>query len=310
MCTAKTDLKVKGRLNISNFNSILVEDRALFQSYIDKFQPRSCEYSFANLYCWQEPYSTRWCIYKDRLVIYQNLNSFSFFPLGKEMTPDELVEFSTDLKKNGLGTNISVVPSQYIERHPEIENFFSIKAERGSAEYIYSVEALCELKGAKLHKKKNLVSQFHRKYPNSSVEPLAGKFKEKAKALAVEIFNSHERFLHSIETEHMALMQAFHDFEKIGLEGLVLIVGTDIVAFSIFSPLPQDTYDIHFEKSCYHFKGAAQVINQETAKYLKGKCKYLNREQDIGIRGLRQAKMSYNPESLLRFHTLVFNQSC
>jgi len=308
MCVANTALNIDDEPGFFNFNSIEIDDKQLIQSYSDKFQPKSCEYSFANIYCWQEPYQNSWTIYKGRLVIYDGVNRCSFFPLGEEMTPEELVHFSLDMKEKGMGTAIGVVPSQYLEKYPEIEQSYTVIDERDSAEYLYSVGALCDLKGTRLHKKKNLISQFHRKYENFSVELISGRFIEKAKTLSDEIYNSHERFLHGIENEHIAMMKAFDDFEKIGLEGLVLMVGDDLVAFSIFSPLTRDTYDIHFEKSCHHIKGAAQVINHETAKYLRERCQYLNREQDLGIRGLRQAKMSYEPDSYLTVHTLVFNQ--
>lgn len=309
MHTAKTILKIDDKFKFSNFKSIEIDDRKLIQRYNDEFQPLSCEYCFANIYCWQESYNTSWSIYKERLVIYDDVNACSFLPIGKEMTPKELVLFSLDMKKNGMGADIGVVPSQYLKKYPEIEKFYTIINKRDSSEYIYSVEALCDLKGAKLHKKKNLISQFKRKHPNYSVKHISGEFKKKAKMLADEIFNGHERFLIGIENEHMALIKALDDFEEICLEGLVLIVGDDLVAFSIFSPLTHDTYDIHFEKSCHQFKGAAQVINHETAKYLREKCQYLNREQDLGIKGLRQSKMSYDPEKLLKVHTLLFKQS-
>lgn len=308
MCT-KTVLEYDKKRELSVFNSIGLNDKKRIQCYFDKFQPISCEYNFANIYCWQEPYETSWSIYKKRLVIYDGASKCSFLPLGNEMTPGELACFSMDMKKKGMGPDIGVVPSEYIKKYPEIEKFYTIVDERDSAEYIYSVEALCDLKGTRLHKKKNLISQFHRKYPDSSVKKMSGELTKEAKNLADEIFNGHERFLIGIENEHIALMKAFYDFEEIGFEGLVLIVEGDLVAFSIFSPLNHTTYDIHFEKSCHHIKGAAQVINQETAKYLKGKCLYVNREQDLGIRGLRQAKLSYEPERLHMVHTLIFNQN-
>ncbi len=307
MCIAKASLKVDEEIQFPDFRSIEIDDKKIIQSYVDKFQPQSCEYSFANIYCWEELYQNQWSIYKERLVVYDAVNRCSFLPIGKEMAPDELALFSQNMEKLGMGSDIGVVPLQYLEKFPEIKEFYTIVDKREFAEYIYSVDALCDLKGSKLHKKKNLISQFHRKYPNSSVKLMEGEIIEKAKLLADQIYNSHERFLPGIENEHMALIRAFDDFEKIGLEGLCLMIGDDLVAFSVFSPLNNNTYDIHFEKSCYQFKGSAQVINHETAKYLRGKCRYLNREQDLGIKGLRQAKMSYEPETLLEVNLLVFN---
>ena len=80
-----------------------------------------------------------------------------------------------------------------------------------------------------------------------------------------------------------------------------------LTAFSIFSRLNDTTYNVQFEKADFRKKGAAQLINQETAKLLQDRCIYLNREQDLGVKGLRQAKMSYNPVRLNEFCTLKFN---
>ena len=103
-----------------------------------------------------------------------------------------------------------------------------------------------------------------------------------------------------------ALKVSLDCFEEIGFEGLVVVVDGKVIAFSVFSQFKDLVYDIHFEKADINFKGAAQVINQETAKYLKGKCQYLNKEQDLGIKGLRQAKMSYEPEIMFVPYGLTF----
>jgi hypothetical protein len=97
---------------------------------------------------------------------------------------------------------------------------------------------------------------------------------------------------------------AFDRFDALGLAGVMVTVGKEPVAFSVFNRLTRNTCDILFEKANMAFKGAAQVINQETARYLKDKCHYLNREQDLGVPGLRQAKLSYVPSALMIPHTL------
>ena len=306
MCVAKTELVSSSKVVFPNFSSVEHDDKQLFQNYIETYQPQSCEYSFANIHGWKEPCDTSWTLYNGRLVIYDGSNRCSFFPLGEEMTPEELVQFSLEMKKSGRSADIGLVLSNYIEKYPLLKDAYAIVEDRDAAEYIYSVDALCELKGSKLHKKKNLISQFKRKYSNISINPMTADAIDDVRLLADQIYNSHERFLPGIENEHIALMSSLDHFERIGLEGLCLRVGDVLVAFSIFSQLNQDTYDIHFEKSCFMFKGAAQAINHETAKFLRTKCRYLNREQDLGIQGLRQAKKSYEPESLLKVYNLTF----
>ncbi|MCG8619009.1 MAG: phosphatidylglycerol lysyltransferase domain-containing protein, partial [Desulfobacterales bacterium] len=103
----------------------------------------------------------------------------------------------------------------------------------------------------------------------------------------------------SLIEEAAAIEKAFDNWDRLGLEGLVVTVDDNIAAFAVFSPLNLDTFNVHFEKANIAYKGAAQVINQETARYLSDRAVYINREQDLGIPGLRQAKMSYDPHRLL-----------
>jgi hypothetical protein len=93
-------------------------------------------------------------------------------------------------------------------------------------------------------------------------------------------------------------------FTELGLQGVKISRGDDMVAFSIFSPLNANMVDVHFEKFDPEVKGSSQVINWETAKFLSGKYKYINREQDLGIEGLRRAKQSYDPEYIVSAYFL------
>ena len=103
-----------------------------------------------------------------------------------------------------------------------------------------------------------------------------------------------------------AVSAAFHgSYRELGLHGLSLLSGGNIEAFAIFSPINSDSWTVHFEKARSDCKGAAQVINQRTAQYLLGKCEYINREQDLGIPGLRQAKQSYLPDRMLKDFLLI-----
>ena len=102
--------------------------------------------------------------------------------------------------------------------------------------------------------------------------------------------------------EQLALMRALADPAKLGMDGLVLLEGERILAFSLASRLSPDTMDIHFEKARDDVDGAYAAINQAFAKYLREKypeIRYLNREDDMGLEGLRKAKLSYNPAFLV-----------
>lgn len=287
-------------------HSFELENQAFIQTYIDRYKPLSCEYNFSNLFAWQDAYKMSWSLYQERLLIYDEISQYAFMPLGEDLFPEELVILSLNLKSAGLTPNFCLLTSEYIKKFPEIENYYIVKKERDYSEYIYSVDSLCDLNGTKLHKKRNLISQFKRSYPDFEVHPLNGKFKHKARELAQKLLNRQKKRSKTLDQEFYALEISFEYFKQLGLEGLAITIGEKLIAFSVFSALNHSTYDIQFEKSDTDYKGAAQVINHETAKYLKDKCQYLNREQDLGIKGLRQAKMSYDPVGLITPHSLIF----
>ena len=102
--------------------------------------------------------------------------------------------------------------------------------------------------------------------------------------------------------EQLALNRAFKSWDQLGLIGMALTDGEQVIAFSVASPLGNDTFDVHFEKALDVAEGAYAAINQGFAKYLLEQyphVRYLNREDDMGIPGLRKAKLSYNPDHMV-----------
>ena len=305
--TGEVVLQKPQKSGLPKFNCFTLKDQELIQTYIDTFKPMSCEYNFSNLFAWQDVNKMSWSLYQERLLIYNGILQSAFMPLGEDFYPEELVILSFNLKKAGLTPDISLVTLNYLKKFPEIENYYTVKEERDYAEYIYDVNSLCDLNGIKLHKKRNLISQFKRSYPDFEVHLLNGEHKYKAMGLAQDQLKRRKKRSQTLDQEFYAIQTSFDYFDELGLEGLVLTLKSKVVAFSVFSKLNHSTYDIQFEKADTDYKGAAQVINQETAQYLKDKCLYFNREQDLGIKGLRQAKMSYDPVELNTPHSLIFN---
>ncbi len=306
MYTSETVLHARQKTQFPKFNRFELRDRELIQTYVKRFNPESCEYNFSNLFAWQKAYNLSFTLYQGRLLIFDGLSHCSFMPLGNDLTPEELVILALQLKRIGIEPVFGVVPSAYLKKYPDIENYFLVKKERDYAEYLYEVKSLYELTGEKLHKKKNLISQFKRSYPDYQVHMIKGELKTRCLSFAKELLTQYKKPSKDLLKEFCAIDTSFGYFEELGLEGLVITVGDRLAAFSVFSRLNASTYDIQFEKSDAGFKGAAQVINHETAKFLQDVCQYVNREQDLGIKGLRQAKMSYEPVKLITHYSLVF----
>ncbi|MCP4721764.1 MAG: DUF2156 domain-containing protein, partial [Desulfobacteraceae bacterium] len=215
----------------------------MIRSFIDPFNPESCEFNFSNLFCWQEIYQYSWFIYEGRLVIYDGVNKCGFLPLGAKFLPNEIIALSHHLISMGFEPDISIFPGEYVDA-PGIEQFYTIREERDNAEYIYRVDSLVELNGNKLHKKRNLISQFKRHNSDYSVSPLKGDDRNAARDFALHLLEAREKPSNDLEDEFKAIEKAIDNFDSLGFEGIGLWVKNRLVAFSVFSRLNHDTYNI------------------------------------------------------------------
>ncbi len=103
----------------------------------------------------------------------------------------------------------------------------------------------------------------------------------------------------NIRNERRALTFALHHFETLGLTGAIIRTEGKLAAFTFGAPISQETFGVHYEKADIHIDGIYSAVNQLFAANLPEQYIYLNREEDLGIPGLRQAKLSYHPTILL-----------
>ena len=286
-----------------------VSDRSVLEPLLLAANPTTCECNFPNMYVWGLVYKTRWTLFNGRVCSHLEVDDELLYPLGGNGFPsaEEMLEISNAMRRAGFNGAFRQVPEEFLKARPEILKSFSAEqVPEAVGEYLYSVERLANLPGSKLAKKKNLLSQFKRACPDFKAKALAPEDlpacielvkdwrREKVSGLPLEL-----------EHEAVALDAAFEHFSELGLEGIAAYASGRLVAFSMFSRVSDKMYTEHFEKADASVKGAAQFINNETAKALLGKCELLNREQDMGLDGLRQAKRSYAPIGLVRNYSLM-----
>ena len=281
---------------LGTFRDINLEDRELFERFLVPFDKVYSIYNFANLFTWGRLHKYRFTMFGQRLVLYLENNNFAVFPPSDDITPEDLLEISDALTNQERPGHFCFVPPSFVENHPGLEEHFEIEPDENNADYIYSTPKLAELKGRKLHKKKNLLRQFQRNNPDYRVEELAPKHHQACIDLS-EVWcmdKTCDIVAYAYETD--ALRKALEYVKPLDMKGLVLLIRDRVVGFSIFNRQCSDTGLVHFEKFDRVIKGTGQAINQETASFLRDQYQYLNREQDLGIEGLRRAKESYLPE--------------
>ncbi|MDD4716352.1 MAG: phosphatidylglycerol lysyltransferase domain-containing protein, partial [Oscillospiraceae bacterium] len=186
---------------------------------------------------------------------------------------------------------------------------FSFFRDRAGYDYIYLTSKLADLPGKHLHAKRNHINRFLEENDNWQFELLTrenlGDCLKLDEAWSLE---SGEQRKTAAKMEVSALMRALEQFQTLKLEGGILRSGGRPVAFTIGEKLNSDTYDVHFEKALKSVTGAYAMINREFARFVRehhSQLQYMNREDDLGLPGLRQAKLSYAPDLMLAKYSAV-----
>jgi hypothetical protein len=292
------------KFTLKDFSPITLDDRKIIQPLLLDSDVFFCDYSFANLFMWGDIFRTSWFFHDERLWLYNGYDDLMLMPIGKALSLPELVAVSDMLRQEGKKGNFVLVDPDFVKAHVELTDFFNVEIDLDNGDYIYSSRKLVDLPGNKLHKKRNLINQFLALYPDYVSQPLQASDLDACLELAEKWCRQRTCLELDFEHETSALKKALRYFDELELQGLKISHRSELFAFSIFSRMSSNMADVHFEKFDPGIKGSGQVINWETAKSLSAKYKYINREQDLGIEGLRRAKKSYSPEYIVSAYFL------
>lgn len=288
-----------------NFQKVNPSQREAYNQFLAGCKgERGCEYSFTNLNLWGR--QTAACV-ADHLVLFSQFEKRSVypFPLGKGDVRPALDAIIHDARERGIVCRISSMnPAQCMVLEELYPGRFQFHPDRDSCDYVYKIEDLAQLKGRKFQKKRNHLNKFRDNHPECRAVELTAENRHLAAELADDWYATRlaENPQADFHLEQRALRRAFTHWDALALEGLALMDADQCLAFAIGSALSEDTFDIHFEKALEDVEGAYNAINQAFAAHLQEKfpqLQYLNREDDMGIPGLRKAKLSYNPDHLV-----------
>ena len=288
-----------------DFNPVSLADKPLYEKYLFSERERGCEFSFANLYLWGEQSIAQG---QGHILLRARFGARTVYPypLGegdKKAVLDAIIADAEALKISCLITGLDATARETVERlYPDA---FDFQYNDGSYDYVYDIDDLSELRGKKYDGKRNHVSRFYKAHPCCAALPITEESIPALRAFAERWYAG--RLAADPSTDfHMekeALARAFDNFRALGLVGVMLREGEDILAFSLASRLREDTFDVHFEKARADVVGAYAAINRALACYIKEEyptVRYLDREEDMGIAGLRKAKESYHPHHMVK----------
>ena len=294
------------------FKSLELKDKDIINSYLQQQNYRASDLCFTNLYCWGRKFDTQFVTTPDWLFIRFKDNSGrnSYLkPIGTGNLKDAIDLIQEDHSPFSTPFQIRGLTKEMIE---EIEMVmpgrFNYKLNRSVSDYIYTTEKLIHLTGKKLQSKRNHINRFKRendwKYHSLTGNPVLVKECKNMLDKWMEV-NKEEKDP-SLVYDDYATTLMLDNFEYFNLKGGLICVNNEIAAFTIGEPLTKDTVVVHVEKAFTTIHGAYTIINQQFVENEASEFLYVNREEDMGIENLRQAKQSYHPDILLEKYNARF----
>ena len=297
------------------FHPLTLIDREVMQAVTLPFGRRNCNYNFANLVGWQFLFGTEVCVLEDAVVLrYTFDGQRAYMVCTSEALSQELIEalledskgdFSDGTECGAAMTLIGLEDSQV----PQLSGFLiSVESIRDRYDYIYCRTDLATLHGKHLDGKRNHIRRFRTQHPDFEYRPLMPEFFDECRRLT-EIWQEEKGGNDTIHAEKQVMETIFSNWDALGMIGGSIFVDGRMVAFAYGSAVTTDTFDVCVEKADRHVEGAFAIINQQFAEHLPEQYVYLNREEDMGIPGLRQAKLSYHPEILLTYNAVHITEN-
>ena len=299
-----------------DWKEIELSDRPKVNDMICASGCHGADYSFANLYIWRHAYNPRIYFCGSRLLVGMPDWNVYAYPKGDGDVRPSIELLLEEAHERGEKLLIRGLTDKTLgEFLPLYGDRFEITEDRDNADYIYTAEKLCNLAGRKLSSKRNHIHKFEkngewefvpvaahschsRSTDGCSTDPIASL--AEAEAFVAEFYK--EKNDPELADEAQAIEEMFEHYEALGFLGGLLYQKGEPVAFTAGTKLDDEVFDVHFEKALPGVEGAYTMVNREFARMVVEKLPgitHFNREEDMGLEGLRKAKESYHPDILL-----------
>jgi hypothetical protein len=296
-----------------SFKPITLEDKDAIMAFTLRGDFPNCDYAFANMCSWSFLYESQYAVTDDFLFVRFYIEEKGrrhrayMFPVGNGELKKAIEMLEQDAEKTEHPLlMLGVTPESKHKMNALFPDNFTYIMERNYFDYIYLREDLVNLRGKKYQPKRNHIHKFKKQYAYTYL-PVTPDLV--CRCMEVERIwckaNLDEKDQEALAHENRSMTFALQHFEELGLSGGAILVDDKIIAFTYGSPINNRTFGIHVEKADIRYEGVFSVINQEFASRIPPQYTYINREEDLGISGLRKSKLSYYPVLLLEKNSAV-----
>jgi hypothetical protein len=292
-------------IQLDDFRPVSLGDRALFQKYFTTFPQTHTEYLYTGLICWSH-YTPAFYTVRDGSLIIMNMlgGKPQFRPPVGARNETVLGEVLNHAKREGGKKAVIAIDEPAKEWINGVRPDINVSADRNFYDYVYLAKSLAELPGKPYLTQRNHLHKFRRKYEHS-VERIDQQNRE-------EVADFLKRWClardckedEMLEEEKNAILFCIDHFFELELSGLIIRIEKKIQALSVWEQLNKETAAIHYEKAMPEYDGIYPAINNEAAKILAKNYKYINRESDLGIPGLRTAKERLHPDHMVPLYCI------
>lgn len=287
-----------------NFKPLELSDFTALQPFFQNIPFQACDFTFADLYIWNDLYPTAFAVYEEKLIFRGFLDEgqpIFLFPFGGTLSETSLKRVIDALFEEAHAFDAPLVIRGFSEKEAPVfqalfPDRFTLSSHPSQWDYLYLREDLLRLSGSRYHGKRNHIARFLKTYPDYSFVPVTEENLSDCRKIS-EIWYAHreEAGIPDASLDRVVVERALRHFHELPLTGGLLYANGEPVAFTIGEPINSDTYAVHIEKAFSWVPGAYPMINQcYVANFMDGYT-YVNREEDDGIEGLRKAKQSYHP---------------
>lgn len=296
------------------FKEITIEDREILNPYFDLVDYEACEYNFNTLYMWQHAYKTAYHIGDNFAVLVGEYEGevFSILPLAKKEDLPKVIDFVLNyfekIEEKLFFRGITEEVVDYLKE--QYGDRFEYVAERDIFDYVYDGEILRTLKGRKNSKKRNHINYFLNEYEGRFEYRLLGKndFNDCRQLLDDWTINKEENnnIEEGMDDERFGIEKLFKNYDEIcdRLKIAGIYIDGKLEAFTMGELINDNMALIHIEKANPEIRGLYPYINQQFLVHEFPNVEFVNREEDMGIEGLRKAKLSYHPCKFVEKYTV------
>ena len=285
------------------FRPVTASDADLLRSFTMESKCMNCDLNVANLCSWQFLYHTEYAVVDGYLLLRFVLDGQVTYmkPIGKGDLRPILQLLMADARSLGDTLRMACVcPCAQAMMDESMPGGFTYTVNRDKSDYLYLREKLVTLAGKKLQPKRNHISKFKRAYPNYEYRPLTADLVDDCIRLGEEWCKTNDSCMQrAMEAEQRMIAYALRHIDELHIIGGTLFVEEKMVAFTFGSRINDEAFDVCVEKADTTYEGAYAMINNEFVSRLPEDIVYINREEDLGLEGLRKAKLSYYPDLIL-----------